>query len=232
MNLGLYASKIQAEVLAERAALDKAYRDYPDANHCWCLVDLVQSSNYRLDKGPERGYIRGESFFALVKAATRPYVTVRIFKEIGDAVLMYCPTFRPLLESGTLLIQAAKQLAYVAGDRSYPFAVRLGIESGVAKRLSRRHEDYLGEPIDRLARIMTVRSEKSDFLIGESAFDPHRKILDEYRRILEVSPPMQLKLTGGKVLNEQVYYREVYLNEDHLAEFSDYFFEWQRGVHL
>lgn len=43
------------------------------------------------------------------------------------------------------MLQAAKQLAYVAGDSTYPFAIRLGIDYGVAKQLSRRHEDYLGE---------------------------------------------------------------------------------------
>ena len=53
------------------------------------------------------------------------------------------------------MLQATNQLAHVAGDESYPFAIRLGIEFGIAKQLSRRYEDYLGESIDRLARIMT-----------------------------------------------------------------------------
>ena len=60
-----------------------AYRDYPDANLYWCMVDLAQSSNYRLSYGPERGYIRGESFFTLIKAAIRPYAEIRMIKEIG-----------------------------------------------------------------------------------------------------------------------------------------------------
>jgi hypothetical protein len=69
MTIGLYASKIQAEVLAEREVLEKAYRDYPDANLYWCMVDLAKSSNYRLAIGPERGYVRGETFFSLITGA-------------------------------------------------------------------------------------------------------------------------------------------------------------------
>lgn len=229
MTIGLYASTIQAEVLAEREVLEKAYRDYPDATLYWCMVDLAQSSNYRLAKGPEPGYIRGESFFSLIKAATRPYADTRVIKEIGDAVLICSQGFRPLLEAGILMLQAAKQLAYVAGDSTYPFAIRLGIDFGVAKQLSRRHEDYLGEPIDRLARIMTVRSKSSDFLVSENAFAPNRKILEQYKSVCECSEPTQLQLRGAKELTEQVIYRELRLNVSGSSEYSDYFSEWKKG---
>jgi hypothetical protein len=227
MNVGLYASKIQAEVLAERTTLQTAYRSYPDDNLYFCLVDLAQSSNYRLSMGPEKGYIRGESFFSLVKAATRPYGDIRVFKEIGDAVLMSCRQLRPLLESGILMVQAAKQLAYVAGDQNYPFALRLGVDFGVAKQLTRRHEDYLGECIDRLARIMTVRSDRSSFLLSENAYSNNKKVLQEYASICSPSTPMQLQLPGGKKLTEEVYYREILMQDAALSEFSDYFSEWK-----
>lgn len=229
MSVGLYTSKIQAEVLSEREVLKKAYRDYADINLYWCMVDLVQSSNYRLSNGPELGYIRGESFFALIKASTRPYADIRVIKEIGDAVLMCSLGFRPLLEAGILMLQAAKQLAYVAGDQAYPFDIRLGVDFGVAKQLSRRHEDYLGEPIDRLARLMTVRSQNSNFLLGENAYGQNRKIVEEYRAICDVSNPLQLSLPSEKVLNEQVIYREVLSVSKDLSNFTDYFTEWKKG---
>jgi hypothetical protein len=230
MTIGLYASMIQAEVLAERESLEKSYRHYPDANLHWCMVDLAQSSNYRLSRGPELGYIRGESFFALAAASTRPYAGVRIIKELGDAVLICSPGIRPLLEAGILMLQATRQLAHVAGDETYPFAIRLGIDYGVAKQLLRRHEDYLGEPIDRLARIMTVRSETSSFLVSENAFGPNRKILEEYSAICEVSAPIQLHLAGGKELAEQVIYREMHLRLNGISNFKEYFVDWKRGA--
>lgn len=230
MTVGLYTSKIQAEVLAERDVLAKAYRDYPDADLYWCMVDLAQSSNYRLHFGPEKGYIRGESFFSLVNASIRPYAELRVIKEIGDAVLICSRGFRPLLESGILMLQAAKQLAYVAGDSTYPFAIRVGVDFGVAKKLTRRHEDYLGEPIDRLARIMTVRSSTSNFLISENSFDQNKKWIDEYKSICKASIPLQLKLAGGKQFMEQVIYRELLLNAETVSSFSDYFTEWKKGA--
>jgi len=138
--------------------------------------------------------------------------------------------FRPLLESGILMLQATKQLAHVAGDETYPFAIRLGIEFGIAKQLSRRHEDYLGESIDRLARIMTVRSTNSSFLIGENAYSQNRKIIEEYKSICHVSSPIQLQLPGDKQLKEQVIYREILLNFNELSGFTDYFGEWKKGT--
>jgi hypothetical protein len=228
MSFDLYASKIQSKVLAERDTLAKAYREYPDANLYFCMVDLAQSSNYRITKGPERGYIRGESFFTLITAATRPYSEIRVFKEIGDAVLMCCPEFRPLLEAGLLMCQASRQLAFVTGDSYYPFTIRLGIDFGVAKRLTRRNEDYLGEYIDRLARIMTVRSDRANFVLSEKAFDPNKKILDEYFALCESSGPLLLQLSGGKQLQEQVVYRELIAKTDAGSDFSDFFVNWRK----
>jgi hypothetical protein len=228
MSYALYASKIQSEVLAGRDSLAKTYREYPDRNLYFCMVDLVQSSNYRLTKGPELGYIRGESFFTLVSAATRPYGEIRLFKEIGDAALMCCPEFRPLLEAGLLMCQASRQLAFVAGDRTYPFSIRLGIDFGIVKRLSRRHEDYLGECIDRLARIMTVRSDRTNVVVGEKAFDPNQRLLEEYAPLCRVSGPLQLQLAAGKQMQEQVIYRELVPHSDPLPEFADFFVSWRR----
>jgi class 3 adenylate cyclase len=228
MSFALYASKIQSEVLSERDALSKAYRAYPDANLYFCMIDLAQSSNYRITKGPELGYIRGESFFTLINASIRPYAEVRFFKEIGDAALICCSEIRPLLEAGMLMCQASRQLAFIGGDTSYPFAIRLGIDFGVVKKLTRRHEDYLGESIDRLARIMTVRSENTNFLIGEQAYELNRKLIEEYSSLYTASGPIQLALTGGKKLQEQVIYRELFPRSDPLPDFNDFFEPWRK----
>jgi hypothetical protein len=227
MSFALFASKVQSEVLSERDSLAKAYRLYPDANLYFCMIDLVQSSNFRVAKGPELGYIRGESFFTLVSSATRPYANIRIFKEIGDAVLISCSEFRPLLEACLLMSQSAKQLAFVAGDASFPFSIRIGIDFGVAKRLSRRHEDYLGECIDRLARLMSVRSQRTNFIVSEQAYEINRRIIDEYRLLCEVSSPLQLKLPESKQLYETVVYREIIPANDPTSEFNDYFIAWR-----
>lgn len=226
MSLDLYASKVQAEVLARRDGSKMDYRGHPDSNLYFCMVDLVQSSNYRISAGPESGFIRGESFFTLVAAASRPYTDIVVFKEIGDAVLMSCPQIRPLLEAGILMDRAARQLAFVAGNDEFPFSIRLGIDFGVAKRLRRRGDDYLGECIDRLARIMTVRSETSNFVLSEQAFDPNRGIIEEYRALYEITEPFQLAVTPGKRLKGQVIYRFLVPTAGSPADYNEYFIPW------
>ncbi len=228
MTVGLYASKVQAEVLAQVDMLKKIYRDYPEINLYWCMIDLVGSSNYRIFNGTEKGYYRGETFFNLVRVATRPYQEIKMIKEIGDAVLICCPNIRPIIESSVIILRATEQLAFVAGDESFPFDVRIGIDFGDAKQLNRTNEDYLSESIDRLSRIMSVRSETSKFLMGEKVHDLDNKILAEYRDILTISHPMPLRLEGEKALLQQVVYRELNVSGKAVSEFNDYFSPWKK----
>jgi len=229
MSIGLYATRISAEVLTKGESSSMSYREFPDVNYYWCMVDLVQSSNYRLVEGPERGYLRGESFFTLVRSATRPYVDLRAFKEIGDAVLLCSDGFRPMFEACVLMAVAARHLAHVAASPVYPFAIRLGIDFGLGKKLDRPQEDYLGESIDRLARLMSVRSATSNFLIGEPAYTTNRRILMEYESFCEFSKPLRLDLPAGKQLSELVVYREVRIRHEDATEFADFFTEWRKA---
>ncbi len=231
MSTGLYATKIVGEVLAERQLLRKSYRDNPDESLHWMMADLVKSSDFRITRGPELGYVRGEEFFALVRAARRPYGGVRLIKEIGDAVLLCCQGLRPLLEIGVLMTLAARQLAYTANEVTYPFDIRIGFDFGLAKRLSGRdNEDYLGEPIDRLARIMTLKPGSQKLLIGERAYDLNEKVIREYGQTFSVSGPLELPLPPEKRLVETVVYRELTVEPGQASEFSDRFSEWKKAM--
>lgn len=228
MSIGLYASKIQSEVLAEKSALEIAYRDFPDSNYFWCMVDLSKSTNYRLTYGPEKGYIRSESFFSLVRSTLKPYNGIRIFKEMGDAVLICSADFRPLFEACILMNFSAKLLSFLGDDANYPFEIRIGIEFGSGKKINRRNEDYLSESIDRLSRLMMIRSERSNFILGEYAFPITARILEEYNSICQVSLAKKLLLPSEKKINEDLIYRELYFIEKGVADFSDRFAEWKR----
>lgn len=229
MSVGLYVARIAAEVLGKNEAAARAYREFPDVSMHWCMVDLVGSSNYRLSQGPEKGYIRGESFFSLVETATRPYGDIRLFKEIGDAALLCSGSLRPLLEACVLMKLSAKQLAPLSPSAEYPFDIRMGIDFGIAKKLARPNEDYLGESIDRLARIMSVRSERSNLLIGEKAYKHSEAVLtNEYAGLCSVSSPLLLQLPEGKQLAESVIYREIYVPDDEAPTFTDFFTEWKK----
>ncbi len=227
MMVGLYATKIQAQVMRERKDIEDLYDQYPDTTFFWCIVDLVGSSNYRLLHGPKEGYVRGQTFFSLAATAIAPSPEVRLLKEIGDAVLICAPTCRPLLEVVCLMAQAARQLAAVAGSEQFPFAIRAGIDFGPAKRLSRGHEDFLGAPIDRLSRIMSVRSEACNVLISEDAFQPSGDIIREYP-FIAYSDPIMLAQEKAKGLLRPVYYREVIIDWHRLVEFREHFVPWRQ----
>ena len=231
MSVKLYAARIVAEILNERKSLEMAYRAFPDSNLYFMMIDLVQSTNYRLKNGPEMGYIRGESFFSLVKSAMRPYAGVRIFKELGDAILVCAPDLRPLLEAAILIDQATRQLSFANDDPAIPFAVRMGADFGVAKKLTRRDEDYLGEVIDRVARLMTIRSATSSFVLGEQSYNINKGVLKEYAELCSISGPLSLNLAAAKAVVEPIIYREVRFVETGERPFADFFEEWRRSSH-
>ena len=120
------------------------------------MVDLVNSSNYRLLNGPKQGYVRGETFFTLIKNVISANNQVRLIKEIGDAVLLASDSLRPLIESIILINQISNNLKSTQPKELYPFEIRCGFSYGIAKKLIRPNEDFLGSSIDQLARIILV----------------------------------------------------------------------------
>lgn len=230
MSIDLYTTKISDEVLSESSRHKSIYRKYPDLSRYFCFVDLKQSTNYRISFGLEKGYIRGESFFSLVKASIRPYTgEITLVKEIGDAVLLCSESLRPLLECSILITRAADQLSFLSESEEFPFAVRVGIDFGLAKLLHRPDEDYLGDVIDRLARIMGIRSQRSDILIGENAHSQSKQVIEEYSTLINVSGPIQASLGEAKALASPVIYRELTVLREASSRFEDYFEPWRQS---
>ncbi|MFH1740129.1 MAG: hypothetical protein ABIH23_14060 [bacterium] len=228
MDVSLYTARIQADVLKVRDDLEAAYDRHADATFFWAFVDLAGSSNYRIAHGPKDGYIRAEAFFALVRTVIAPYSEIRLIKEIGDEVFLSAPSFRPLFESLLLIGETAHHLALVVGTETYPFDVRGGIGFGAAKRLMRPHEDFVGSPIDQLARIMAVRSERSDLLIHEEAYRPSEEILKEYKQFVAPGESRMIPENLLKGMKSPVYYREVLVDRQALGRFRDHFDPWKK----
>jgi class 3 adenylate cyclase len=228
-NVELYVAKIQIQVMKYRDAIEHAYEKYPESNRFWAMIDLVGSSNYRLLKGPAKGYLRGETFFSLANEVITPYVEIELIKEIGDAVLLAADSLRPLLESLVLADQAAFEMRLLAGEEKFPFAIRAGISYGPAKRLNRPHkpQDYLGTPLDQLARIMGVRSSESNLLLHEAAYRSQEAIIKEYGEVISISESKALSGSESKGMLENVYYRELKVDRPALREFDKYFFPWR-----
>ena len=232
MNIGTYATTIQAKVMREREAIEDAYDNYADSTLFWSFIDLRHSSNFRIVRGAKAGYVRAETFFSLVRAVIAPCSDVTLLKEIGDEVMLCCSSFRPLFESVLLIDQAASQLGGVFGSDHYPFGIKAAIGFGVAKRLSaakRTGEDFVGTAIDELAR-MTSEHSSSNIKISKAAFDPSEAVLNEYASVVKVGASKPV--TGGKAATHLrgIFYHDVMVNRAELEEFGIHFSPWRKSL--
>lgn len=227
-NLDFLTTKIQAQILSEQIKTEINYEKYPDTTEFWCMIDLVSSSNYRIVYGPQKGYIRGETFFSLIRNVINPNINIRLLKEMGDAVLLSSSSLRPLLECLVLINQISDQISDLYKEDIYPFQVRAGISFGNAKRILRSFEDYLGSCIDQLARIMSVKSDVSNLLIHEDAYNPNKEIIDEYASFLSISEPKKISKGVTKNMKTEIYYREIYIDRKAFLEFRKHFYEWTK----
>jgi hypothetical protein len=229
MDVGFYSAKIQAQVMRYREDIEYAYDRFPDTTRFWALVDLVDSSNYRILHGPGKGYIRGETFLALVRNVVTPYSEIEVLKEIGDAVLLSAESLRPLLESLILTDQVATEMALLTGDEQFAFAIRGGVSYGPVKKLNRPHKDFLGSPLDQLARILGLREVGANLFLHEAAYRTQEEIVREYKNFLSVSESKMLTKKESKSMLEPVYYRELRVDRVALREFRKHFFVWREA---
>lgn len=227
-NIDFLTTMIQAKVLSDQKTMEVSYEKYPDTTEFWCMIDLVSSSNYRILCGPQKGYLRGETFFSLVRNVINPNIHIRLLKEMGDAVLLSSSSLRPILECLLLVDQISTQISDLYKDEIYPFKIRGGISFGNAKRILRSYEDYLGSCIDQLARIMAVKSDTSNLLMHEDAYNTNKEILEEYNEFLSVSSPIRISKETSKNMSTEIYYRELNVNRKKLLEFRKYFYEWTK----
>jgi len=227
MDVSFYSTKVHALVLKQRQDMEAAYERHSAVNAFWAFVDLKASSNYRIARGPKLGYVRGETFFSLVRAVIASAEDVRLIKEIGDAVLLSCRDFGPLFESLLLIDHVAFQIASLADDSEFPFGVRAGISNGPAKKLLREKEDFLGRPIDELARVMTVRPPNTNLLLHESAYTAAGDQLRDYTEFMQISEAIMMSASMTKGAAGPIYYREALLNRPALSAFRGAFGAWR-----
>lgn len=226
MDVEFYATRAQASVLATREQSEIEYDNSPDQLFFFSFIDLAHSSNYRIANGAKKGYVRSETFFALINTIIQPCTDLQPVKEIGDEVLLMCPYLRPLFEAVVLVDQTARQLNAVAGERNFPFSVRAAIGHGPVKKLKRTQPDFLGSPIDQLARLMSVPPKDTNILIHEDAYRNAGDVLEEYSEFASFGNPKPLKATESKDMIKHVLYREVFIDHISLLMFRKHFVQW------
>ncbi|WP_299229749.1 hypothetical protein [uncultured Psychroserpens sp.] len=229
MKLNFIITRLQAQIEKEQENFEHSYSTLTDDTKVWCMIDLVGSSNYRLLNGPKLGYVRGETFFSLIKNVIKSDTEVRLIKEIGDAVLLASNGIRPILESLILINQIALNLEKTKPKEYYPFQIKSGISFGVSKRLIRQNEDFLGSSIDMLARIMNVKSSNSRFFIQEEAYSHFKNVIKEYDTFLKISEVKKMSQDQTKDMLKSVLYREVNIDLEELLKFNDHFVKWKKN---
>jgi len=232
MKIGKYIARVQLDMERERRSLAAAYDRLPDATMYWGMIDLAGSTNARILYGPKEGYVRGEIFFSLIHSIITPCPTVQLLKEIGDAVLMTSPDFRPLFESLILIDQVTSQIANITGTEKFPFAIRGGIGFGSAKRMRRTRADFLGSAIDILSRIMSIRSETANFYLHEEAYKASSDIIKEYSDVINLSEPKSLSSTISRAMLHSTHYREISINRELLLNNETHFAPWQSPLYM
>ena len=88
----------------------------------------------------------------------------------------------------------------------------------MVKKLWRDSEDYVGTPIDRLARIMGVKSDDCNLRVDGKILDNGvLSILSEYAPAVSVGEKMFMPATATKGMLEDVAYAEVRFHRSKLS---------------
>jgi len=227
MDVEFYATKAQADVLWSRQVSEANYDRLPERSMYFAFIDQKFSSASRAVSGAKHGYVRGEAFISLVNSVIGKCSEIKLIKEIGDEVFLVSESFRSLLESCLLIEFAANNLSDVIGSAGHPFGIRAAIGFGVVKRIARPQEDYIGSPIDQLARVMGIRSNSSNVLIHEDGFKINKDLFREYGAAIAVSSAIRMTSDQSKNFPDDIFYREVVVNRQVLGALRDCFVCWK-----
>jgi hypothetical protein len=158
-EMHVVAARVVAMAHEKWATAEQAYERGDSAFAYWMMIDLRRSAYYRELAGSEFAYCRAETFSAVFANLVSYYESVDIVKELGDGLLIRSVGWKPLIELVSLA--DAVRRSWPAGDqrKSAPnFDFSCALTAGECVRLPRQAVlDYLGSPIDRVARISGFR---------------------------------------------------------------------------
>lgn len=231
LETGFIVAQIETKLWTIREQKHAEFRILPQVDRYLCFIDLAQSSNCRIIEGSKVGFIRTETFFSIIKEVIKPCPSVSLIKEIGDEVFIASDEFQPLLECVLLILAVAKKIETDAGTDRFPFRLRCVIGAGAVKKLNRQADDFLGTPIDQLARLMGVRVDDTNFLLHDTTdlFRPGNvEVLKAFESILRVAEHNEyISAEASKNMAAKVYYKRAYLDTDKLKNWRDNFMHWR-----
>jgi hypothetical protein len=142
---------------------EQRYRVQSDVTAYWLMIDLRSSASFRILAGDERAYVRTEVFNHLVQMLAEAYPDLEPLKEMGDAVLLRAVSPRTVVEVLSMVDAVSRMWLVDEGDTFPSLDVRSAVTFGLAAQLAREEfSDYLGRPLDLLARISGVDPSSDD----------------------------------------------------------------------
>lgn len=167
------------------SAAEVEYERGRDVYGYWAMYDLRRSAYYRELAGSASAFCRGETFTSILQTLLGAYDGVEIFKELGDGILVRSGNLRTIIEV-TCVLDAVRR-SWPGSDmrRHAPsFDFTCAVTQGEATQINRMGiPDYLGAPIDRVARLSGFRSADERQLVlleGEVARESAAKLVQEY----------------------------------------------------
>lgn len=154
---------VSAQLLARAKAIEEnVYDDYegaPTVGGYWGMVDLRASASYRIAAGDRKSFARARVFSQLLGELVSGYPGAEVFKELGDGVLLLATDWRAVIELSAIFDALNRHWRVdVDVDPNYPsLEARVSFTQGECVRVG---TDYLGGPIDLVARINAFNPEE------------------------------------------------------------------------
>lgn len=194
---------------------EEDYEQGATSHGYWAVLDLRSSASYREAAGSEFAFCRAEVFAQLCREIADRYEGVSIFKELGDGLLVRSEGSRPLFEMVAALDGVRR--SWPGGDarRMAPnFDFTAAVNSGECTALVREGlpTDYLGSPIDAVARLSAFKDPKDESLLLVVEEATSRRIRAEVTReypFLEFAAPELLPAALQKAGEEPLRFTRV-----------------------
>lgn len=204
------------------------YEGGPRHARYWSLMDLRRSASYREFFGDRAAYERAESFMGLLTYIASAYAGVGLVKELGDGVLFRAEGLRGLVEVISTMDGVARAWRVEGAAPSSPtLKFSCAVDFGECSEVRRgERSDYLGRPLDRVARLAAFRDDSDSSLLavlGPSVDDHEVEVLTSDLPFLSCSGARLLPHELQKGGEAPVRYRRLRIDRPRFDAFVGYF---------
>jgi len=176
---------------------------------CVAFFDLVDSTHLKKQMGQLRGVDLALKHNQVAAEVCRRF-NGRIIKHIGDSIMV---VFKIPLEG----ILASIEFVQTIHLNQYPFRTKVGLVHGIVKKVDINGLDYLGNTVDRSARL-TSQSLPNQILTDETTMDMIKPFLMDFEQLISRYVGMrELKGLGSIPVYELALATTGFINEETLV---------------